>query len=123
MKTLKRSECSILSLVLKEKWFEMVSLGQKKEEYRDYSEYWKTRILNWQKKADLEGLPKVIEFRLGYSARAQRTAFLLDDIYVCKPYRLTRPDWGEPLGEHYVMHLGDRVVLEGGETTKEDGEV
>lgn len=35
MKQLKRSECAILPLVLKGKWYDMIASGEKREEYRD----------------------------------------------------------------------------------------
>ena len=94
----------------------MVALGQKKEEYRGYTDYWQTRIWNWEKRATLARQPMVIEFRLGYAARARRTAFLLKDRYywVGEPYRFQHPDWGEPNEKHYVLPLGERVKLVGG---------
>lgn len=120
MTRLKRCECSVLPLVLKGRWFDMIATGQKREEYRELSDYWKTRIVNWMKSAEASGLPCVIEFRRGYAARAQRTAFLLDGVpKVRLKFRFLHPDWGEPQGEHYVLTLGERVVLEGGETTKQ----
>lgn len=122
MRRLKRSECAVLHLVLTGRWFDMIATGQKREEYRELSDYWTTRIVNWMKAAEASGLPCVIEFRRGYAARAQRTAFLAGGIGVRAPYRFQHPDWGEPCERHYVLTLGERVVLEGGETTKEDGE-
>lgn len=46
MKQLKRSECAILPLVLKSKWYDMIANGEKKEEYRDAIKYWFTRLSN-----------------------------------------------------------------------------
>lgn len=37
---LKRSQCSILPLVLKGKWYDMIATGEKKEEYRADTQYW-----------------------------------------------------------------------------------
>lgn len=113
---LKRSECAVLPLVLKKRWFDLVATGQKKEEYRDYTRYWIVRINNWFRKSEELGLPQVVEFRLGYDARAQRTAFMLECLLIRRPNSFLHPDWGEPCGEHYVIGLGERVVLEGGET-------
>ena len=111
MKKLKRSECAVLPLVLKRRWFDLVATGQKREEYRDYTAYWQTRIRNWFDRSAIDGLILVIEFRLGYAARAQRTAFLLDSLFIRAAYRFEHPDWGEPCGEHYALGLGERVVL------------
>lgn len=115
MKTLKRSECAVLPLVLKDKWFDMIALGQKKEEYRARGGYWDTRIRNWFDRAEEACVPLVVEFRRGYAARAQRTAFLLDSLLIRMLNRFLHPDWGEPQGEHYVLCLGERVKLEEGD--------
>lgn len=114
MKKLKRSECEVLTLVLKERWFQMIALGQKREEYRDYTVYWQRRIRNWIDRSAIDGLILVIEFRLGYAYRAPRAAFLLDSLLIREAYRFEHPDWGEPCGEHYVLRLGERVKLEEG---------
>lgn len=115
---LARSKCAVLPLVLKKRWFDMIALGQKKEEYRDCTDYWETRILNWMEGAQLFNLPAVIEFRLGYATRARRTAFLLGEAgpTIRKINRFMHPDWGEPQCAHWVLPLGERVVL------KEDAE-
>lgn len=112
-KTLERAKCAVLPLILQEKWFAMVALGQKREEYLDHTRYWMLRIINWLKKAECLGFPQVVEFRLGYEDHAQRTAFLLDRLLIRAPYRFEHPDWGEPCGEHYVLGLGERVALKG----------
>lgn len=114
MKTLERSKCAILPLVLKKRWFDMIALGQKKEEYRDVTKYWQTRIHNWHERARMAGMPMVMEFRLGYAARAQRTAFLLAGGFgVRGKFRFPHPDWGEPNEKHFVLPLGERVKLVG----------
>lgn len=41
---LKRSQCSILRLVLKGKWYDMIATGEKKEEYRADTQYWHKRL-------------------------------------------------------------------------------
>ena len=114
MRKLKREECTVLPLVLKGKWFDMVALGRKKEEYRERSMYWRIRVVNLLAKAECEGLKMVVEFRRGYMKRAPRTAFLLDEILVRGVNRFLHPDWGEPQGDHFVLRLGERVMLEGG---------
>ena len=35
---------NVLKLVLKHKWYDMISQGEKKEEYREIKPYWLTRI-------------------------------------------------------------------------------
>jgi hypothetical protein len=36
----------ILHLTLKKKWFDMIALGEKKEEYREVKPYWLVRLCN-----------------------------------------------------------------------------
>jgi len=68
-----RSRCAILTLILKRKWFDMIASGEKREEYRAATRYWRVRLHNWCRRAPTS-LP-VVEFRLGYSATAQRMAY------------------------------------------------
>ena len=35
----------ILHLTLKKIWFDLIASGQKKNEYREYKDYWKTRLM------------------------------------------------------------------------------
>lgn len=105
MVKLKRSECSILHLVLKRKWFEMIERGEKRQEYRVSKPYWVTRLSNW----DDDGRKCVVEFRLGYGHDAPRMAFESPFyVHVCES---SHPGWGEPSGPHYLIALGARVEL------------
>lgn len=117
MKTLKRSECSILPLVLKRRWFEMIERGEKTEEYRDDTDYWWTRTSNWCER----GGSLVVEFRLGYQRNAPRMAFEVGPILT--PFdtseeakklfvKIRHPEWGEPDAPHFVISLDERVELE-----------
>lgn len=47
VKILRRSECAILPLVLKGKWFDMITSGEKLEEYRELKPYWAKRMADW----------------------------------------------------------------------------
>lgn len=119
MVELKRSACSILSLVLKGKWFDMIASGEKREEYRMATDYWLERLANW----DLHpaGTP-VVEFRLGYAKNAPRMAFWVFGLYTAsgmKTYALVErdtdkprhPEWGEPDEPHFFVRLGGPVTL------------
>ena len=106
MKKLKRSECSILPLVLKGKWYDMIASGKKTEEYRADTPYWHRRLSNWAIGMTCGGY-LVIAFSRGYQK---------PDLFVeacsCKIYtNRRRPDWGEPSGSHYVIGLKTRVEL------------
>ncbi len=43
-KEIKKSEQRILHLTLKKKWYDMISSGEKKEEYREIKPYWEQRL-------------------------------------------------------------------------------
>ena len=55
-----------LTLSLKKKWFDMIKVGEKKEEYRDAKRFWRTRLTNVIYKAHNEDNPIVVAFSLGY---------------------------------------------------------
>lgn len=114
MRELKRSECAVLPLVLKGKWYSMIASGEKKEEYRESKPYWEKRIRRWRSAQSLgrEGIGKnkllVVGFSLGY--RAMDMFFLAHTIEVREDS--AHPEWGEPETPHYSISLGERVELE-----------
>lgn len=98
----------ILPLHLNRKWFEMIASGKKREEYRANTEYWKTRILNWQERAGKKTLK--VRFFLGYAKDAQTMLYSVDS-YVGFHDWCRHPQWGEPEGFHYVIYLKKRIYL------------
>lgn len=117
MKMLKRSACAVLPLVLKGTWYDMIERGEKREEYRDPSEYWRRRLCSWNRRSTPH-VPPVVEFRRGYAKDAPRMAFwcLTSSIAPHALYygfmaRREHPEWGEPSTPHFVIRLGDRVAL------------
>lgn len=108
MMTLERSRCAVLPLVLKGTWYDMIERGEKREEYRDATDYWVKRIGNWR----LLSKPnrrRVVEFRRGYARNAPRVAFACEDVEVMEGY--SHPEWGEPEHRHFTIWLGERVEL------------
>lgn len=121
MVKLKRSECSVLTLVLKRRWYEMIASGEKREEYRSCGDYWRNRIQRWidnsfpyggaNALSILSGDMKttVVAFSLGY--RKPDMFFIAEKLLGpslgCDGP--AHPEWGEPDGPHYVICLGDRV--------------
>lgn len=117
--TLKRSKCgAILPLVLKGRWYDMIARGEKREEYRLATKYWRTRLHNW----DVKAASPVVEFRRGYARNAPRMAFwcmALSTVCGMQPYahvdatvdKTRHPEWGEPEEAHYFIKLGGRVDL------------
>jgi hypothetical protein len=114
MVKLKRSECSVLPLVLKGKWYDMIASGEKTEEYRAYTPYWRCRISNWIKNRPIDG-HLVIAFSRGYHKpdlfiEACGINLYSYRLYKDLSYRLYK-DLGEPTGSHYVIALKSRVAL------------
>lgn len=107
MRRLKRSECAVLPLVLKGKWYDMIERWEKREEYRDATPYWAIRLCNW----DNAGGKCVVEFRRGYGRNAPRMAFTSPAFFNFCHSR--HPEWGEPSRLHYAIILDERVELVG----------
>lgn len=113
---MKRSECAVLPLVLKGKWFDMITSGEKREEYRDATDYWRRRLFNWDMAMDRA---PVVEFRHGYARDAERVAFWCMGLSTAGGMRAfaytegaSHLEWGEPAAPHFVIRLGGRVELE-----------
>lgn len=127
MRRVRKSECAVLHLVLKHKWFDMIERGEKREEYRDLDK-WHGRIIrlfiragaaNATSNAYLERI--VVAFHRGYRKPSLffklalphgiATTSFLASIPLSRP-RCLHPEWGEPETPHFVIRLGERVVLE-----------
>lgn len=87
-----------LHLVLKREWFDAISSGDKREEYRDITDYWRKR---------LEGKHfDVVKFRNGYRKDARTMVFRVEKITV----GLGLFQWGAPFTEEvFIIHLGERI--------------
>lgn len=110
MRQLKKSECAILPLVLKKKWYDLIDSGEKKEEYREDKPYWDVRLGHWLNKAQARNLVPVVAFSLGY--RPASMFFRVPEYPVMRSCEVWHPEWGETAVPHYVIELGERVELE-----------
>ena len=113
MRRISKNYCSVLPLVLKGKWYDMIASGEKKEEYREYKEFWIKRIGKWQdtRYDHPVGEPMkmdVIAFSRGY--KKADMYFVCDKILIRKG-KPVHPDWGEPNIRHFVIGLGERIDL------------
>jgi hypothetical protein len=96
-----------LHLNLKKQWFDMILSGEKKEEYRDLSTYWETRLINFIfdqvtefKKFD------TITFSNGYAKDRPQFIIKLKNIRI----DFGKPIWGaNPKFEYFVLELGEIV--------------
>lgn len=86
----KETKKRVLRLTLKKKWYDLILLGIKREEYREIKEYWLKRLFEVQSPMIAKfifgnvGLsPKNfthIQFRLGYRKTAPTMEFQINDI-------------------------------------------
>lgn len=109
MKTLDRRDCRILPLVLAGKWYRMIESGEKTEEYREMTRYWRPRIRKWWRPWSTPR-KAVVEFRFAYGRNAPRMAFEVVSVGISSGYS-RHPEWGEPDCTHYTIVLGERVTL------------
>ena len=94
------SALRILRLTLKRKWFDMIAIGEKREEYRTPGKWINSRIHG--KKYD------VIEFKNGYGANVP--TMIVE--YKGATHGIGKPEWGGT-GEHVlVIHLGAVLSLQ-----------
>lgn len=91
----------MLTLPIKKKWFDMILSGEKKEEYREISDYYRGRFFNiWGRKAYWPE-PHKVKFRNGYSSTSP---------YFIAECALSvgtgNPEWGaEPGKRYYILHI------------------
>lgn len=92
-----------LSLVLKGKWFDMIASGEKKEEYRDLSPYWRKRLVDenaYFRKFD------TVKFYHGYSKGRKSIVLKFKGTRV----DLGNPEWGgKGNWYYYCISLGEIV--------------
>ena len=107
---LKRSECSVLPLVLMGKWYDLIASGEKREEYRTSTNVIR-QIERWVGHSCIMRKHLVVEFYLGYQRNRKHMAFLAE-LPVCRE-GAKHPEWGEPKERHYVIPLlGEMVVID-----------
>jgi len=94
----------MLTLPIKQKWFDMIVSGEKQEEYRAPSEYWRKRfvseLVRQSKQRGFNGLK--VRIRAGYQKDADLAELTLSMITT----GTGRPEWGaEPGVEYFVLHI------------------
>ena len=93
----------VLDLVLKHKWYDMIDVGDKREEYREYKDYWYNRLID---KEALRAKPYThVRFRRGYTKKTM--LFKIDSITIGGGL----PRWGAPTGRDvFIIKLGERMT-------------
>ena len=99
----------VLALHLKKKWFDMIKSGVKKEEYREFNEFWIKRF-TWTNRYSKEQINPIngtilfdkIIFTLGYPKKddkERRLEFKNPKIRIDKGL----PEWGAEPGKLYFV--------------------
>lgn len=92
-----------LHLILKKQWFDLIESGVKKEEYRDITPHYASRICN-DGNLDVFRPFDVVVFQLGYQTDAKRMTVECKGI----DYGTGKPEWGaEPGKRYFVIKLGE----------------
>jgi len=78
-----------LDLVLTYNWYDMITQGTKREEYREIKKHW-LKLLNY-------GAGDIVRFRRGYSAT------FTDHRIVNITTGIGRPEWGAPNYETFII--------------------
>lgn len=96
----------MLTLPIKRKWFDMICRGEKREEYREPTDYWKERLFRARGRASENEIPdpfhlKIfpIQIRAGYRQDSP-TACLMVTIQFGK-YGV--PEWGADPDKEYII--------------------
>ena len=106
-----------LKLVLKKRWYDMISSGEKKEEYRDITDYWGSRLTTlpggmmlFSYRNGYSDIPvrddyDRVTFYLGYSKGRPSMTFAIKGIRV----GVGKEEWGaEPGKKYFIISLGER---------------
>jgi hypothetical protein len=99
----------VLRLTLKKKWFDMISSGEKKEEYREIKPYWKVRLTDqkkiWARPQSQWKFNKfdVVEFKNGYGKNAPTITVEFKGISIGKAKSEWSDNWQ---GDVFIIKLG-----------------
>jgi hypothetical protein len=101
----------ILHLTLKNKWFDMIASGEKKEEYRELKDYWRKRLLSILDEGDKilyrpSKMYDIVRFRNGYAKNSPSIDVKFKGCEITTGFE----SWGaEPGKEYFVIKLGDKI--------------
>ena len=99
----------MLTLPIKKKWFDMILSGEKKEEYREYNDYYDSRFYHLRVKEIIPNKqysmytesPRYVLFRNGYRKDSPTIKCEVEISRGCG-----KSEWGaEPNKEYYVLKI------------------
>ena len=98
-----------LHLNLKKQWFDMISSGEKKEEYREIKPYWEKRLEDTPLAPFVANFKKfdTVTFKNGYQKNA--STMVVECLGVDLDY--SRPEWCDGVKDmFYVIKLGEIIT-------------
>lgn len=106
----------VLNLTLKQKWFNMIASGEKKEEYRDceHKQVQNAYLDAFNDPNFLGDRDKVVVFRNGYTMDSRALVVEIVGFDLRGRENTRHPEWGEPKCRrlHLVVKLGN-VLFKG----------
>lgn len=84
-----------LELILKHKWYDMIAMGKKPEEYRELTEHYKKMLEGKQYDR--------VRFHRGYTSTT--ITYQIREIVIGRG----NPEWGAPDRDVYIIRLGQCV--------------
>ena len=92
------AEGRVLRMTLKRKWYDMISSGEKTEEYREIKPYWTKRFKDFLVKKPFD----YIIFKNGYNSNSPEMKVELLDIQ----FGISKQECSEEIVDCYVLFLG-----------------
>lgn len=106
-------EDRVLFLPINKQWFDMILSGEKKEEYRDITQYYLSRLTHYDKKT--HDSKKKVEYKKfdyvcltnGYNPKSRR--FFIE--YISTHAGIGKEKWGAKKNQqYYVITVGEVVM-------------
>ena len=107
----------VLPLTLNKKWFDMILSGEKKQEYREYKEYWFKRLItgynhqftglvgkDYEKEFLFKHFNQIL-FTNGYNPNSPSMLVELKNIEIGKG----NPEWGGSDKDVFILNLGEII--------------
>ena len=93
----------MLILPIKKKWFDMILSGEKKEEYREITPYWRARLTDPE--------PQAVILRNEYGKDAPEAMVALHSITIGEGFQ----EWGaEPGTKYFRLHIKEAKLIKEG---------
>lgn len=95
----------MLVLPIKKKWFDMIKSGEKKEEYREYKQYYITRFNNILDNPSQKGTVFYVIFKNGYGKNAPKIKCQVD-LFLAETKHDIQVEWGaKPDTLYYILKI------------------